>query len=221
MPNLIIFGTSKFAQLAHFYFIKDSSYAITCFTEDQPQESHFCGLPVIPFDEIERYAPPSSFEMFVAIGYSKLNSIRESKYLEAKEKGYKFAKYLSSKATHWGDTQIGENSFILEDNNLQPFMQIGVGTVIWSGCHFGHDVEIGNFCFFSSHVVVCGDVKIGNNCFIGGNSFIRNALKIGNECIIGSQTVILNDTTDKQVFVTEPTKPFRLDSEQFSRFMKL
>lgn len=221
--KLVIFGTAKFGELAHFYFTKDSLYEVDFFTEDADQNKadRFCGLPVIPFEEIEEYAPQSEYDLFVAVGYTDLNRVREKKCAEVESKGYNLASYLSSKAIYWGDTQIGKNTFILENNNLQPFMKIGDGTLIWSGCHFGHDVQIGNFCFFSSHVVVCGDVKIGNNCFVGGNTFIRNDLKIGDRCILGAQSVILNDVAEGKVFVAKETETFRLNSEQFTRLTRI
>jgi len=39
-------------------------------------------------------------------------------YDEAKRKGYTLVSYISSKCNHWGDTLIGDNCFIFEDNTI-------------------------------------------------------------------------------------------------------
>ena len=71
--------------------------------------------------------------MFVAVGYRKLNQLREQYCAEARAKGYRLLSYLCSKATHWGDTRLGDNVFVFEDNTLQPFVQIGNGTILLEG----------------------------------------------------------------------------------------
>ena len=70
-----------------------------------------------------------------------LNRIREKIYNEGKKKGYDFYSYVSPKATVLTN-KIGENCFILEDNTIQPFVEIGNNCVLWSGNHIGHHSKI-------------------------------------------------------------------------------
>ena len=65
---------------------------------------------------------------------------------------------------------VGENSFILEANTLQPFVNIGNDVVLWSGNHIGHHSIISDHVFFTSHVVLSGNCVVGSNCFLGVNS---------------------------------------------------
>ena len=59
MKELIIFGTADIAQLAYFYFSNDSDYKVAAFTVDAEyiKVNEFCGLPVVPFEEVIRTLP--------------------------------------------------------------------------------------------------------------------------------------------------------------------
>src|SRR5215216_6140768 len=119
MNKIVIFGTGSFGQLAHFYFTRDSQYEVVAFTVSGRQLNHkeFMGLPVLAFEEIERYFPPQAFKMFIAVGYKKVNKVRAAVYTEAKQKGYELVTYVSSKCTFFGEI-IGDNCFIFEDNTI-------------------------------------------------------------------------------------------------------
>jgi sugar O-acyltransferase (sialic acid O-acetyltransferase NeuD family) len=223
MKKLVIFGNEKMAQLAHFYFKNDSDYEIVAFTVDQKyiNTTEFMGLPVIPFEDVAIKYPPNEYSMFIAIGYKSLNKLRESKYFEAKGKGYKLASYFSSKSISWGDTVYGDNCFIFENQVFQPYVKIGNNVTIWSGNHFGHDVEINDHTFIASHVVLSGFVKVGSNCFIGINATIRDGVQIGSESIIGAGALINKDVKDKSVHIAQDTKRYQFNSEQFEKMMEI
>ena len=159
--------------------------------------------------------------MFVALGYRKLNTLRAGKYAEARAKGYDLISYVSSKATHWGDTKIGSNCLILENQVIQPTVTIGDDVVLWSGNHFGHDVVIGDHSWLSSHVVVSGGVEIGPYTFVGVNVTIRDHVTIGRECILGAGSLILRDAQDRDVYVAQATPKYRLNSTDFERMMDI
>jgi sugar O-acyltransferase (sialic acid O-acetyltransferase NeuD family) len=207
MKSLVIFGTGDIAQLAHYYFANDTDYEVVAFTVDAAYSNanEFCGLPVVPFEEVVSHYPPVGHELFVALSYSKLNEIRKEKYLNAKSLGYRFASYISSHATVLNDFRIGENCFILEDNTIQPFVTIGNNVTLWSGNHIGHHSIIHDHCFLSSHIVVSGGVEIGASCFIGVNATLRDHIKIGEKCVIGAGTLILADADPDGVYIGDAT----------------
>lgn len=223
MTKVVVFGTEKLAELAQFYFTNDSPYEVVAFTANESfiKEKEFMELPVVPFEEIEKHYPPDEFKMFIAVGYTRLNTVRAEKYNEAKNKGYELISYVSSKAIRWGDTEIGDNCFILENQVIQPSVKIGNNVILWSGNHFGHNVIIGDHCWIASHVVICGGVSIGPYSFIGVNATIRDDVSIGRECIIGAGALILNDTRDKAVYIARPTELYRLDSTRFEKLMDI
>ena len=200
--KVIIFGTGDIGQLAHFYLTHDSPYEIAAFCADSIfiQSREFISLPLIPFEEICNSHPPNDFDMFVALSYSQLNKIRAKKYKEAKLKGYNLISYVCSRSVMWGDTEIGDNCFIFENQTIQPFVKIGNNVTMWSGNHIGHSSMIGDHCFITSHVVVSGHVEIGPYSFLGVNSTIRDGIKIAPYSVIGAGATIVKNTVKKGVY---------------------
>jgi sugar O-acyltransferase (sialic acid O-acetyltransferase NeuD family) len=213
---LVIFGTADVAQLAHYYFKTDSNYEVVAFTVDAAYltEELFCELPVIAFEEVCKYYPPENYDIFVALGYSKINAIRKERYLAAKALGYQMASYISSHATLLNDGCIGENCFIFEDNTIQPFVTIGNNVTLWSGNHIGHHSIIMDHCFIASHVVVSGGVEIGEQCFIGVNATLRDHIKVGEKTIIGAGALLLADAEPEGVYMGLATERSRVSSSR-------
>jgi sugar O-acyltransferase (sialic acid O-acetyltransferase NeuD family) len=211
---LIIFGTGEIAQVAHYYFSTDSDYETVAFTVDSQylRDSHFCGLPAIAFQDVSKKYPPKTHAMFVALSYSRLNSIRKEKYLASKEIGYCLASYISSQATILNDGKIGQNCLILEDNTIQPFVQIGNNVTLWSGNHIGHHSVIKDHSFLASHVVVSGGVKIGEQCFIGVNATLRDHIEVGDRCVIGAGALLLGDAEPEGVYIGVATERSKVPS---------
>jgi len=215
MKKLVIFGIGEQAELAYYYFANDSDYEVVAFTVDKEYKNKdfLFNLPIVEFENIEKNFSPQEFEMFVAIGYKNLNKLREEKYFACKKKGYKLTSYISSKVSIFTKS-IGENCFILEDNTIQPFVEIGNNVTLWSGNHIGHHSIIKDNCFITSHVVVSGGVEIGENTFIGVNATLRDHIKIGRFNIIGAGALILSDTEDNKVYVEKATEVSRVPSNR-------
>jgi sugar O-acyltransferase (sialic acid O-acetyltransferase NeuD family) len=216
MKKIIIFGTGMIAEVAHFYFTHDSEFEVAAFTVDEAHLTSpvFKGLPCVPFEKIEETFPPSDYGLFVALSYTRLNSLRTQKYEEAKQKKYKIVNYISSKATVWPKLDALENCFILEDNTIQPFVTLGNNVTLWSGNHIGHHSTIEDNCFISSHVVISGGVTVGKNCFIGVNSTLRNAISIGKNSVIGAGALIMNDVAESSVYMGDATPLSRVSSNR-------
>jgi sugar O-acyltransferase (sialic acid O-acetyltransferase NeuD family) len=211
---LVMFGTGDIAQLAYYYFSNDSVYEVVAFTVDAAYITNekFCDLPVVPFEEIVNRYPPDTYQIFVALSYSKLNQVRKEKYLAVKTLGYKIASFISSKATILNDGHIGENCFIFEDNTIQPFVTIGNNVTLWSGNHIGHHSAIKDHCFIASHVVVSGGVEIGEQCFVGVNATLRDHIKIGEKCVIGAGALMLADAEPEGVYIGAATERSKVPS---------
>ena len=160
---IVIFGDGDVAQLANYYFTQHAGREVVGFTVDSKylESSKLCDLPVVPFDDIEKIYPPNEFNMFIALGYSKLNEIRKVKFEKALEKGYELASYVDSSVQLHENNSIGRNCFIFEDNTIQPYVEIGDNVILWSGNHVGHHSKIQCHTFIASHVVISGHVEIG------------------------------------------------------------
>jgi len=215
MRPLVIFGQGNIAELAKFYFRHDDR-KVAAFTVDAEfiKEAQFCGSPVVPFGDVSRSFSPQDHDFFVAVSYSKLNKLRQSKVAAAKEMGYRLVSYISPKATVFADFKCGENCFILEDNTIQPFARIGANVTLWSGNHIGHHSVIEDNCFIASHVVVSGGVRIGQNTFVGVNVTIRDHVTIGQRCVLGAGSLILSDAPDESVFSPGATERAKVPSSR-------
>lgn len=220
MKKVVVFGTSFFGRLAYVYLSKDSPHEVSAFTlnEKYITNKKFMGLNVTPFENIEEVYPPDQYSMFVAVGYKHVNKARAEIYNTCKQKGYEMITYINSKATQWGEIEVGDNCFIFENNVIQPFVKIGKNVIIWSGNHIGHDSTIQDHCFITSHAVISGNVTIGPYCFIGVNATFRDGIKVAPECIIGAGALILRDTKPREVYVGRPTEPKNILSSEIKSF---
>jgi hypothetical protein len=71
-------GIGDFARVARVYLTEDSPYEVAAFTVDEQyiESTDIEGLPVVPFESLERTHPSSDFAMFVAVGFSRVNKTR-------------------------------------------------------------------------------------------------------------------------------------------------
>ncbi len=214
--NLVIVGTGLFAEVAKTYFEEYTDYLVVAFAcHAHFKKTEFVyGIPLIEIEKLKEQCSPDGHEVFIAIGYGKMNKMRQTVYQEIRSFGYKCATFVHPNVRIWQSTNLGDNIFIFEDNTIQPFTSIGADTILWSGNHIGHHRKIGEHCFISSHVVVSGSCTIGNNVFIGVNATLRDGIKIGDECLIGAGAIVMNDAMPREVYVGERTKPSRLTSSQ-------
>ena len=217
--KLIVFGAAEQAEVCHYYFQNDSSYIVEGFIVDNEyfETSNFKGLPVIPWSLALQTFPPEEYDCFVALGYSKANLARKAVYEKVKQAGYSCPSYISSKAVTFTDLVLGGNCLILEHNTVQPFVEIGSNTTIWSGNHIGHHSKIGNHVFIASHVVVSGGVSIEDQCFIGVNATIRDHISIGVGTIIGAGALVMKNTNPFSIYAPEPTQPRASTSKEIKK----
>jgi sugar O-acyltransferase (sialic acid O-acetyltransferase NeuD family) len=215
--KLVIVGDSAFAEVAYEYFTYDSEYEVVAFSveKDYINKNSLFGIPVVTFESLEEVYNPREHEIFVAIVYTQLNRLRTRLCNQAKDKGYKLASYISSKAFVWRNVKLGEHCFIFENNVIQAFVQLGTNVMLWSGNHIGHHSIIQDNCFFSSHVVISGFVDVGKNCFFGVNSTISNNLKIEKDCWIGPSVTITKDTKVGEIYRIPHIEPAKLTTYRF------
>jgi sugar O-acyltransferase (sialic acid O-acetyltransferase NeuD family) len=217
--RLVIVGSGETADLAYEYFTHDSDYDVAGFSVEQAylDRETFHDLPVVPLEQLEERFPPGEYRAFVAVSSTKLNRVRTRLYRSLKERGYRFASYVSSRAFVWRNAEVGENCFIFEDNTIQPFVRIGNNVVLWSGNHIGHNTAIGDNCFIASQVVISGFCDIGENCFLGVNSTIINNIKVARDCFIGAGALIQKDTEEGKVYQAPETEASKVGSLRLFR----
>ena len=214
--NLIIIGTGYFAEVVKAYFEEYTLYKVCAFAchAAYKDADTFAELPLHTVEDLTRDFPPADYDVFVAVGYRKMNTVRQAVYEEIKTMGYTCTSFVHPDVKIWDSTTLGDNVFIFEDNTIQPFTSIGNNTILWSGNHIGHHSTIGDHCFISSHVVVSGVCTLGNNLFIGVNATLRDGITIADKTLIGAGAVIMKDTKPKEFYPPTAAKPYKKTSEE-------
>lgn len=215
MSRVVIFGNRDFASLAHFYLTHDSPHEVVAFTVEGEfihGETYFEGMPLVPFEELVERFPPDEYSAFAPMSHRRMNAVRERIYGELRKRGYELISYISSRATRFPNTPIGDNCFILEDNTIQPFVKIGSNVVLWSGNHIGHHSVIEDHVFFTSHVVLSGHCHVEPRCFLGVNATIRDQLRLGQGTLVGMGACVTRDTEPWSVYKASATRPSQVSS---------
>lgn len=207
MKPIVIFGTSQFAELMYHYFLSDTDRSIVAFVVDREfaTSGEFHGLPVAHFENVLLEYPPAEFDLFVAIGYKRLNQLRKDKYLKVRGLGYQCPNYISSRACVLTGNVVGDNCVIMEGATIQPYATIGSNTIVWSGALVAHHSHIGSHTFIGPRATIAGNVDVGECCFVGANATVRNGVRIGDNNVLGAGSLIMSDADPNGLYVQAPT----------------
>jgi UDP-3-O-[3-hydroxymyristoyl] glucosamine N-acyltransferase len=201
MAKLVICGTGPMAALACFYFTHDSPHRVVGFAADRaaPAEGRFEGLPVVPFDEVERHFAPALHGAFIADADGTPNAPRAARLEAVHAKGYAVASYLSSKAAHWPGLVLEDNCFVLEHVTIQPFARLGRDVVLMNGCQVGHHAVIGDHAQLGAEALIGAGVEVGACSVIGPRAMLLERIRLGRGSVIGPGCLRRTDTLDLQV----------------------
>lgn len=208
--NIIIVGAGEFALIAAEYFTHDSDLDVKAFAVDSeymPAQRELAGLPVVELGSITQTHPPDEYGAFVAIPATALNRNRAEMFGRIDAHGYELVSYISSHAFVWHNAIIGRNTFIFENNVIQPFTKIGDNCVLWSGNHIGHRTVIDDHVFVTSHVVISGFCSIGARSFLGVNSTLNDGITIARDCVVGAAAHVTRNTEPELIYVGSPARP--------------
>ena len=221
MEKVIIFGNGRWAETVYICLTHDSPYEVAAFTVDPEyiQEPKLLGLDVISFAKVESVFPPSAYKMFLPLSYQRMNRLREEKYLQAKEKGYQFITYVSSRCTIWPEVTIGENCWVADQALIYPFTQIGNNVPIGAGALIGHHSVIKDHSFIAPGVVILGGVTVEPYCFIGANSTIKEGVTIARECLLGAGVTIVKDTEERGVYLNSSPEKLPKSSDELRTWL--
>ncbi len=218
MAKIIIFGLLDSSSLAHFYLKNDTEHEVVAFSISKEYMigiQKFEGLPVIPFEDVEKELPPKNYRFFAPMSYRKMNRLRADVYRQIKEKEYEVISYVSSTATVAPGTNIGENCFILEKTVIQPFVNIGNNVVIWSGVQVSHHASIDDHVFLGAQSIISGHCKIDSYSFLGMNSAIREGVHVKEGVLVAMSTAITGETEPWSVYKGVPGKKDPISSKNF------
>jgi len=214
--RVVIYGNGQMAELAWARLAEDDSRELVAFTVDGAlvQESTFCGLPLVAFEEVARRYPPGSCGMHLAVGPVGCNRIRAERFDDARRLGYPLVSYVSPRALVARDVLPGENSWIADAAVVQSFVSLGANVHVGAGCIIGHHSVIHDHCFLAPGCVVAGSVLIGARSFLGANSTVRDRVQVGATNVVGAGATIVRNTAASSVHAAQEAIVLPIDSEQ-------
>lgn len=205
---VVVYGDSDFAEQVYYQLESDGRYEVLAFTVDEQflRKAAFMGLPLIPFQQLHEKYSAKEVLVFPAIGYSKLNTIRERVVLEIEQAGYRLLTYISKLAYIGANTKIGEGCYICEFVSIGINSVIGKATIFLPNSRIGHHNCIEDYCYFSNSVSIGGHAILKRNCFIGMHATIRNSIQIGSFNVIGTAGNVVQSTEPNGIYVGNPAK---------------
>ena len=183
--NYVIYGDTHFAEELFNIISFEGRDCVVAFTNDKAfmTRKAIQGLPVIPFDELNKTLDVP-FEVLLAYGYTKMNSLREKVYNECKYVGIKVGTYISANALCYTNG-IGEGSMVWPNVYIGPGTNIGRCNIIQASCTLAHDNKIGDFNYLAPGVVLGGRVSIANYCFLGLNCTVKSDVSLPDQTLLG------------------------------------
>lgn len=191
------------AKVAQHYFSRENQYRVAGFTANKEfmARDTFCGLNVHPFEGLAATHPPSEYDLFIAIGPSKMNSVREEKLLQAKELGYRLASFISSNAVC--ESPVGENSFIADFAVVQPFVEMGSNNFVWEHALVANESVIGSHCYIAPRATLSSYSSLGDNCVLGTASVVKTRVSVAAYSLIGAACYVSRNTNAYSVYGTK------------------
>ena len=214
--KVVVFGAGTMAEIVDNYLTTDTGHEVVAFTVtgDRMSGEVFLERPLVAFEDVGRRYPPAEHEMFVAVGYDRMNRVRSRFFDEARAQGYRLLTYVSSQAMVQTGT-VGDNCLILAGAVVEPFASIGDDVVLWSGAIVSHHSSIGDHSFLGPGAAVAGPTRVGKCCFLGVHATVRDGVTIADDCLVGAGAIVLRDTTPGQVLMGQAARPLPGDASRF------
>ena len=212
--RVVIVGTGEWGATAFEYFSYDSPHEIVAFSAEAAfiKSDTYCGLPVVPLEQLAKAYPPDQYSAFVAVSDIQLNRVRRRLFDTVKAAGFRCVSYVSSHTFMLRNVEIGENTFVQENAALEYMVRLGDNVSLGAGTCVGHSSVIEDDCYLGPHAAVSGNSRVGRGSFLGVNSCVADGVFVGEDCVIGAGAVVLKDTKPRQVYVGNPARPTGRDS---------
>jgi UDP-N-acetylglucosamine acyltransferase len=95
---------------------------------------------------------------------------------------------------------IGANNTIREHVTMNPgtegggmVTRVGDNGLFMTGCHIGHDCQVGNGVVFANNATLAGHVIVEDQALIGGLAAVHQFVRIGRLAMVGGMTGVERD----------------------------
>lgn len=112
--------------------------------------------------------------------------------------------------------KLGAGCVVLANAAISPNTTIGRCSLILNNVNIGHDNVIGQYTKFTANSCIGGDLVIEDGAWFGLNCTIRGKLKIGKNAVIGIGAVLTKNVKDNEVWVGNPAKFHKTNSDKMA-----
>ena len=213
MKKIVIFGVDNLALMLK-RELECQGKEISAFTLDKEyiKSADLDGKAVIPFVNLTEYYSPAETDVYVAIGYKKMNQIRADVLKRLWDKGYTTPNFIHQSVQIGPDCSIGNANIIFQNVCIGYASKIGNGNIFFPQATLAHNNSMGNYNTLSIGVSACGFSSIGNNCFLGASSIVRDGITIADYTLIGAGAYAYKNTKPYDVLAFQSTKTLEISS---------
>lgn len=226
MPSkrkLLVFGVGPSADVAAELFRRSEQYEFVGFVLDRQflNATHHGGFPIFAYEDIRNSFGPESYEIFVSVGYRRLNRLRAEVCARVQNDGYVLPTLIQDRGAMPESLKVGSNCLIMAGASIHPAVSIGDNVFIWAGATVCHHTRLGSHGWITAGATISGNCTVGDSFFIGANATLVNDLSVGSECFVGAGALVSRNLDDKSVVVRAGDDLFGLSSDQFLELVKL
>ena len=205
---LVIFGNLASASMARHCIEHETGLRVAAFCVDAAYRTTdtFEDLPLLPFEELERWFPPVAARMVIPVGYQHINGLRRSRFENARQRGYTFITYVSPRASVWPTLKLGDNTLVYDQAIIQPYAELGTNCIVRSGANISHHSVVEDHVFIGAGVTMGGKCRIGEQAFIGVGAVLVDQVTIAPRTFVGAGAVVIRDTEPDGVYVGNPAR---------------
>lgn len=199
MDKIVIIGIGDVAITVKNFIERHHLFEVIAFSvnKEYVKESTYEGLPIIPFEELDKHIDKDKVYTFVAAShFNYMHRVKRKLYTMLKDNGYMVANLISPLATIVPGVKMGCGNWIHDYAYIDEDVNIGSNNVIRQYAYIAHWCCIGNHNFIGIKSMIAGKCVIGDQNFFGVSSTLFNRIHIGNKCIIGAGTVIKKNVKD-------------------------
>jgi sugar O-acyltransferase (sialic acid O-acetyltransferase NeuD family) len=223
MKKVLLAGNGITAEILSVYLRTDSRYEIGALVvgDEFVTQGGISGFTTVGLSEVVENFPPSTFRVIMAMGYNDLNRSREEMFNMLKEKGYVLETFIHPDAHVYTEIPLGEGCVVLPGAVIDPNVQLGANTMVWSNVTVAHHSKVGAHCWLATGSVVSGQARILENTFLGVNSTIVNEVTVGAFNIVGAAALITRDTKAHSVYLARSGEALRYSSEEYIQYFSI
>lgn len=139
----------------------------------------------------------------VAIGNNRTRLLKLS---ELRSAGAELVTLVHPSATVSRHARVGEGAVLCAGVVVSACAEIGVGSILNTGCSVDHDCVLASGVHISPGAHLAGGVKVGSCSWIGIGASVRQLVSIGENVVVGAGAAVINDVPDGFVVAGVPAK---------------